>query len=189
MERRVVPMTVALNPSTWYHTLLNYKTVQFREYGTILGSLAYRWLNQHHDRLAATLGGEPDYVAVVPSKKGRTTYETQPLRRALATVAPMRDRLREVLRCARPVTERLREYRPEIFEAANDVRGHRIVLVEDTWISGATALSAAGALLDAGAESVVITPIGREMKPAFHGEEHPYLTYLEHDYDLEAWPR
>ena len=189
MERRVVPMTIALNPSTWYHALQNYKTAQFREYGSTLGSLAYRWLNRHHDRLANILGGEPDYVTVVPSKKGVTTFETQPLRKALATVTPMRERLREVLRCASPMMERLREYRPDIFAPVADVSGHRVILVEDTWITGATALSAAGALLDAGAESVVITPIARDMKPTFHGEEHPYLRYIRHEYDLEAWPR
>lgn len=87
------------------------------------------------------------------------------------------------------MTERLREYRPEIFAPVAEVGGHRIILVEDTWITGATALSAAGALLDAGADSVVITPIARDMKPAFHGEEHPYLVYIQHEYELEAWPR
>jgi glutamine phosphoribosylpyrophosphate amidotransferase len=87
------------------------------------------------------------------------------------------------------MSERLVTYRPEIFEVVDDVAGDRIVLVEDTWIRGATALSAAGALLSAGAGAVVITPIARDVKPSFHGEDHPYLSYLTAGYDITAWPR
>lgn len=189
MERRVVPMTVALNPSAWFWALQTYKAAMYREHASTLGALAYRWLSEHEHRLTSLLGGEADYVTVVPSKKGTTTYETQPLRRALSIVAPLAQRMRQALRCVAPMAERLREYRPEIFAPTLYVNGHRIILVEDTWITGATALSAAGSLLEAGAASVVITPIARDMKPTFHGKDHPYLTYIDHDYDIEAWPR
>jgi hypothetical protein len=189
LRRRVVPMSVALNPSAWYWALQTYKAAQFPEHASTLGALTYRWLTEHEQEVTALLGGEPDYVTIVPSKKRGIDYATQPLRRALATVTPMGERLREVLRCANPSTERLKEYAPEIFDPVCDVRGDRIILIEDTWITGSTALSAAGALLNGGAASVIITPIAREMKPAYHGEEHPYLRHVASDYDITAWPR
>jgi orotate phosphoribosyltransferase len=84
---------------------------------------------------------------------------------------------------------RLQESDPSVFDVVCDVEDARIILVEDTWITGATALSAAGALIEAGAEAVVITPIAREMKPAYHGDDHPYLEYLTAPYRLTVWPR
>jgi orotate phosphoribosyltransferase len=68
--------------------------------------------------------------------------------------------MREVLR-GRPPTSagRPRSYEPGIFDTVEDVEGDRVLLVEDTWISGATALSAAGNLfpnLRAGEYSVCI---------------------------------
>ena len=65
----------------------------------------------------------------------------------------------------------------------------RIVLIEDTWITGATAVSAAGALLDAGADSVVIAPIARDFRVLYHAEDHPYLAHIARGYDVRFWPR
>jgi hypoxanthine-guanine phosphoribosyltransferase len=81
-------------------------------------------------------------------------------------------------------------YEPGIFDTVEDVDGDRVLLVEDTWISGATALSAAGNLLEAGANSVVIVPLAREMKLAYHRDLSPeYISYLDGLYDVKSWPR
>lgn len=42
------------------------------------------------------------------------------------------------------------------------VSGRRIVLVEDTWVSGSPAVSTAIALRRAGAAAIVLTPIARK---------------------------
>lgn len=185
----VVPMTIVENPSDWYFALLTYKQTQFREHGPTLGALAYEWLTAHRADLPELLGGEPTHTTIVPSKKGRTTFETQPLRRALALVQKMEAEVQELLRCAAARSTRLMACDPGVFETVADVDDARIVLIEDTWITGSTALSAAGALLEAGAASVVITPIAREMKKSFHGEDHPYRKYIAGEYDLHSWPR
>lgn len=188
VEDRVVPMTIAENPSPWYSALYTYKKTQFREYGAKIGALAYRWLQTHTEQLVAMLGGDYDYVTIVPSKRG-TPYAIQPLQKALSLVRPMSTIMKDVLSCPGQFTGRLNSYKPELFQTVIDVVGDRIVLVEDTWISGATALSAAGALLEAGAKSVVVTPIARELKPAFWGYDHPYRAYIDGDYDIDFWPR
>jgi adenine/guanine phosphoribosyltransferase-like PRPP-binding protein len=55
------------------------------------------------------------------------------------------------------------------FVAAPDVRGARILLVDDTFTTGARAQSAASALQLAGARVIAVMPIGRVIDPS-HGE-------------------
>ena len=185
----VVPMTVAENPSDWYSALMTYKRTQFVEHGSTIAALAYEWVKAHAGNLADLLDGHATHVSLVPSKNAGITFDSQPLRRALALVRPMSENLRELLRCVSTRSKRLMECDPGVFDTVADVDGARIILIEDTWITGSTALSAAGTLLEAGAASVVITPIAREMKRSFHGDDHPYRKYIEDKYDLNVWPR
>ena len=53
------------------------------------------------------------------------------------------------------------------FESVRDVRGERVLLVDDTFTTGATAQSAASALGNAGATVVGIVAVGRVIKPGF----------------------
>src|SRR5437763_51405 len=163
LRRHVVPMTIAVNPSVWYSMLLTYKKGQFPENAPIVSAVAYEWLKKHAKDIAGVLGGRADVVTIVPSKRGHS-YEAQPLRRALATIPAFAKRLSPALRCVRPDLGERMKYVPEIFEPVDPraVKYKRVLLIEDTWISGATAVSAAGALLRAGAKRVLIVPIARE---------------------------
>jgi hypothetical protein len=87
----VVPMTSALNPSPWYMRLATYKAGN-PEYRQFIGSLAYTSFAAQAGPIAALLGGEPTLLTIVPSKRG-VDYEAQPLRRALALVPPLAERL------------------------------------------------------------------------------------------------
>jgi hypothetical protein len=52
---------------------------------------------------------------------------------------------------------------PDAWRAA--VRGSRVVLVDDTYVSGARSQSAAAALRQAGARSITVVPLGRVIRP------------------------
>jgi hypothetical protein len=52
------------------------------------------------------------------------------------------------------------------FVTTRDVSGARVLVIDDTWTSGATAQSAASALALAGAEVAGIVPIGRIVSPS-----------------------
>ncbi|MHB8342292.1 MAG: hypothetical protein ACYDB7_14160, partial [Mycobacteriales bacterium] len=54
-------------------------------------------------------------------------------------------------------------------EAARTVAGGRVLLVDDTWTTGASAQSAAAALKEAGAEVVAIVVVGRHVAPGWAG--------------------
>lgn len=53
------------------------------------------------------------------------------------------------------------EPNPTAFEPTGDVRGRRVLIVDDTFTSGARVHSVAGALSSAGATVVAAVPIGR----------------------------
>lgn len=89
----------------------------------------------------------------------------------------------------RPSLYGRRSFTPEMFDATIDVAGKRLLVIEDTWATGATALSACGALYAAGAEAVVLTPIARLLNAPYFPVEHPYRQHLRGEYDVTFWPR
>ena len=191
LNSRVIPMTSALNPSKWYTALVNYKTLQ-RELGEVLVSIAYHFLDSRGSQISALLIGAPTVITVVPSKRG-VLYEHQPLARALSRVDSLKSMLCQTLEHDSKQMVRHRTYNAAAFvRGPTDVQGERVALIEDSWVSGATATSAAGALLGFGAASVVILPIARVIDPGFWPETHPYRDAMKapfEPYDSSAWPR
>jgi len=186
--RHVVPMTTALNPSSWYSRLVAYKTVG-GESMLVLAALTSVYLTAHRSHLSSLLGGNPSVITVVPSTRGRP-FEQHPLPRALRLATALRDHVIRAVSFVPNATIGRQEYKPSVFRADKDtVAGGRIVLIEDTWVSGSKALSAAGALLEAGAAAVVVVPIAREIRPGFWGADHPYLQSSRSPYDVNFWPR
>ena len=186
LQAKVVPMTTALNPSAWYSRLLTYKKGS-PEHLRLLGALAATWLERHRAAIAKLLEGEPDLLTVVPSKRG-VEYARQPLRQALSYFGPPPLPLRQTLRHLEGGHRH--QYTPEIFAPAGaSLAEQRIVLVEDTWVTGATAFSAAGALLAHGAKAVCILPLARSVDANFWGEPHPYRAAMRTPYDVALWPR
>lgn len=192
LQRRVVPLTSTLEEGPWYGQLIAYKTTSTAPW-PLLGSLVLRFTSLHRTRLQSLLGGAPTAVCVVPSTRGIRVPD-QPLHRMLLAMPRASD---DALPAPAPLLEHTgkpvprQSYTPSAFRPTRGamVRRGRIVLVEDSWTSGANAMSAAGALLDAGAGSVVVLPIARLVKATFWGEDHPYLTAMRKPYDVRRWPR
>jgi len=172
-------MSAVANPSPWYGRLVRYKSGNDESH-TVVSALATLFLTAHEQRLATLLGGPISQIAVVPSTRGRS-FDQQPLAGTIRRSVAFRDRLANVLSHRSGVTIGRQEYKPAFCEVdIARVRGERIVVVEDLWVSGAKAVSAAGALLEAGAASVVVVAVAREIRPSspFCGEDHPYLTEM-----------
>jgi predicted amidophosphoribosyltransferase len=189
LERHVVPMTSALSPSPWYTRLLTYKQGH-PEYGAALAALTHVYLEANSDRIEQLVGGALTVLTIVPSKRG-LSFDDQPFRKTLARVPPIRDRLVQTLIHVAGQTVGRREYNPAAFACGPvRVRGERIVLLDDTWVTGATAVSAAGALLREGAKGVVLLPLARMVDSEFWPKEHPYRQAMSAvPYDPAVWPR
>jgi hypothetical protein len=166
-------MTTSVNPGPWYTRLSTYKEFAFAK-GDLLTAVASLFLKSNDANIAGILGGPPTLTTIVPSTSG-ITYSLQPLRRTLARSPEIDKRLTECLAYIKGQQTQRRIYTPDVFRASVDVVGQRVVLIEDTWVTGATAISAAGALLEAGALSVAVLPIARIV------EKNSYLSpkYLE----------
>ncbi|HEX6925389.1 MAG TPA: hypothetical protein VF167_08160 [Longimicrobiaceae bacterium] len=145
----------------------------------------------HRSRIEELLGGAPDAFTVVPSTRG-VPFNKQPLRNVLNLIVPWRRQLVQLLEHDPNVKVPRRSYRPEAFRPVGSVEGARVVLVEDLWVSGAKAVSAAGSLIQAGAHRVVIVPIARMIDPpgsAFFAADHPYFEWMMEEHDYKRWPR
>jgi len=105
---------------------------------------------------AADMPGGPTHLAVVPT--GRARPGSHPL---LAMTAPYLHRPCAVL-SARSGIFPERELDPCRFRA-RPIPGARVLLIDDTWTSGASAQSAALALRSAGAARVATVVLGRHV--------------------------
>jgi len=185
-----VPMTTSLNPSPWYSYLLQYKNGYLDSYGPIIAAVAQTWLAAHQQEIAAMLGGAPQLVTVVPSKRGYS-FETQPLVRALSMVPPLKAQLAHTLTYVKDAPVQRRQYNPDAFAAgATNVGDKRVLLLEDAWITGATPISAAGALLREGAAAVLLVSLARVVNEGYLADpSDPYRQAMAVAYDPTAWPR
>lgn len=192
----VIPATVATNPGLWFNRLSTYK-VSYPSYRAHVAALAWSFIELHEERLAAMAGGAIGVVTPVPSKRGRS-YMEQPLRQALSAVRPIRDRMADTLQFVpAPDINWRRDYYPQCFDGGPDsVAGQHVLLIEDSWVTGATALAAAGALIGLGARGVAILALARVIDVSFwQGREHPYLERVSADsasrepFDITRWTR
>lgn len=191
LRTMIVPITCAREEGWWYHQLLAYKTASAERW-PFLRELVIRFVDIHQRSIASLLGGAPTASTVVPSKRGRRV-NAQPLFRLLQGVAPSAPGafpLPSVLVEHTGDAAPRQTYAPTAFRLSTRtaIRGARIILVEDSWASGTTAVSAAGALLDAGA-SVVILPIARLINTTYWKENHPYVQAMQQPFDITRWPR
>lgn len=160
----VVPCSVAVGDSDWYRAVYTYKAGSFDVYAEVLSSVLSTWLHINGRRVTSALGGKPDLVTVVPSK--RVDHPT-PLWEVVHGLPALRPKLRQLLRyrpgAARPTSRDT--VISDQFDVVEDVTNRAIVLIEDTWVSGQTPVGAALALTEARAASVAVIPIARMVYP------------------------
>lgn len=188
LHRRFIAATTALNPGPWYSRLDSYKR-SAPQHMPLIASVTWKFLHEHKDRFDALLGGAADHLVIVPSTRGYP-YNEQPLWKALSRAAPLRDLLAPVVRHAGQGRPPRQEYTPTAFEVDGDaVRGKRLIVIDDTWVSGRNLISVAGALLEGGAAEVVPFAVARVVRASFRSPEHPYRIAMARPFELTSWPR
>ena len=138
-------MTAVEQPSPYYSALWAYKTSEPRQI-PFLASIVTLFTRANATNITRMLGGPPDLVAIVPSKRG-VPFKDQPLRRVVDLVIGLRELLQQVAIYKAGEPFRRNKYMPETFAVVDGaVSGRRVLLIEDTIASGVTAISVAGAL-------------------------------------------
>lgn len=150
-----------------------------------LAAVLWRFLVAHEQCIARERNAESfEVVTTVPSSSLDRDAE-HPLRDIVGRlVEPTARRYRRLLRPTTAETDRravdLRRY-----EVADTNVGESVLLIDDTWTTGASAQSAAGVLKEAGAEFVAVVVIGRHVHDDY-ADNAQRLRDLPHMFD---WTR
>jgi predicted amidophosphoribosyltransferase len=173
-ERRLatlVPISLSLGGSHVHHVLADYKRLQglAAERATReLAAILTRFLGSHEPCVAKAAGlSRFDVVTTVPSGDARRD-EAHPLRKLVAErVEPVRQRYERLLRHS-GIQVRPRSFDARRFTPTRTVEGLNVLLIDDTWTTGASAQSAAAVLQEAGAAAVAAVVVGRHLRRGWH---------------------
>jgi len=168
----VTPISLSVKGRQLARELRQYKHPRRRdsadEVASRLACVCWRFLAEHESCLASAALIESaifDVVTVVPSTSGRRGEH--PLRRIVATaVALTRDRYADLLESTADGGHD-HECVPERYRALKTLSGESVLLVDDTWTTGAHAQSASSTLKAAGAARVAVLVLGRHINPEF----------------------
>jgi hypothetical protein len=169
----VFPVRLCPLPGPLYRMLLGYKESPVAEararFAPMVRLLFEGFLADHAGCLAAAAGGPLDHVLAVPSTARPCGSPLQGVE-GLAASATSRTGAHWsphlLTRAARP----LGHMQPDragfavVAPSARAVLGTRVLLLDDTYVGGARAQSAAAALRRAGARSVVVAVLGRVLR-------------------------
>jgi hypothetical protein len=162
----MVPISYSIGGEQLHHALASYKRLTgapARHFTLELAAVLWRYLVAHEPCLARAVGLSAfDLVTTVPSSE-RGREEMHPLHRLVADcVVPVRDRYERLLERSVAVAIPHR-FTPDKYEARRQLADRSVLLIDDTWTTGANAQSAAAALKAAGAGTVAAVVIGRHV--------------------------
>jgi hypothetical protein len=183
----IAPISYSVGHEQLHHALASYKRLEgdiARRLRAELAAVLWRHLAAHETCVAATAGVSGfDVVTTVPSGSPERD-PAHPLRTIVGElVRPTRDRFRRLLAptgCVLPA----RTFSRERFSASPRLDGETVLLIDDTWTTGASGQSAAAALKAAGASRVAALVIGRHVNRDY-GENDRRLRELPRPFDWE----
>jgi hypothetical protein len=167
----VAPISYSVAREQLHHALRGYKRLEgeaARRLRVELAAVLWRHLAMHEGCVARACGVSGfALVTTVPS--GDRDRDRAHRLRVIAgeLVGPTRDRFERLLirsdQAASP-----RAFSAERFLCRRRLAGEAVLLVDDTWTTGASAQSAAASLKAAGASVVAAVPIGRFLNREWH---------------------
>ncbi len=169
----VFPVRLCALPGPLYRVLLGYKESPVAEararFAPIVRLLFDGFLADHAGCLAAAAAGPLDHVLAVPSTArpgGAPLHGVEGLAASATGRTGGRWSPHLLTRAARPLGHMQPDRAGFAVAAASAgaVPGTRVLLLDDTYVSGARAQSAAAGLRRAGARSVVIVVLGRVLR-------------------------
>jgi predicted amidophosphoribosyltransferase len=162
----VAPISYSVAGEQLHHILVGYKRRTgpvARRFGIELAAVLWRHLDVHEPCIAQAAGVESfELVTTVPSSDRRRDA-SHPLHELVGDlVGPTRARYQRLLRRTHAGVD-AREFSVDKYTSDTDLDGRSVLLVDDTWTTGANAQSAAAALKAAGSGSVAAVIIGRHL--------------------------
>lgn len=186
----VAPISYSVGLEQLHRSLMGYKRLRgevARRLTVELAAVLWRFLAVHEGCVARAAGVSAfELVTTVPSgDRGRDS--AHPLRRIVGDlVGPTRERHQRLLRRS-SLEVAPRTFEVGKFEAVRALDGKPVLLIDDTWTTGASAQSAAAALRRAGAGPVAAVVIGRHLNREWH-ENDRRLRGIARPFDWERCP-
>lgn len=163
----VVPVSLYTVPSQLWHVLRSYKdapppaaTVLATQVAAIIG----RFTARHMTCISELMDAEPSVVTTVPSTRVNPTPGEHPLAVAVRRNTHLAPLHRHVLTRG-PDAAGHNQASDRVFISTRRLDGEPVLLIDDTFTSGARVQSAASALYLAGAAAVTAVVIGRVINP------------------------
>ena len=185
----VAPISYSVAGEQLHHALVSYKRMwgePARHFELGLAAVLWRHLAAHEACLARAAGvgaNEFAVVTTVPSS-WRERARIHPLQQLVGElVGPARGRYTPVLERTEVPADAHR-FSEAKYAARADLTGRSILLIDDTWTTGANARSAAAALKAAGAGAVAALVIGRHVNRGWHHNDRQLRT-LSQPFDWE----
>ncbi len=184
----VTPISYSVAHEQLHHALAGYKRPPSdvaRRFEVELAAVLWRHLAAHERCVARAAGTDVfELVTTVPSST-RERDATHPLHRVVGElVGPTRGRHERLLRGSGARVE-ARRFRVDKFQAVRDLTGRSVLLIDDTWTTGANARSAAAAMKAAGAGVVAAVVIGRHLHREWDQNDRQ-LRALESPFDWDT---
>jgi predicted phosphoribosyltransferase len=167
----VAPISYSVAHEQLHHALAAYKRCTgpaARRLAVQLAAVLWRYLDAHEQCLAQT-AGVPAFPVVTTVPSGAVARDGEhPLRWMVGeAIGVTRGRYAPLLR--RSSCEVVpRSFSSDRYVAETTLAGEPVLLIDDTWTSGASAQSAAAALKAAGASIVAAVVIGRHVNREWH---------------------
>jgi predicted amidophosphoribosyltransferase len=188
----IAPISYSIAHEQLHHALASYKRLHgapARRFTVELAAVLWRHLTEHERCIAdAVQLATPqfDLVTTVPSSD-MDRDEHHPLRAIVGNlVGPTRDRYERLLRRSdTPVKPR--EFHRDKYSPVRPLDNRSVLLIDDTWTTGANAHSAACTLKAAGASTVAALVIGRHINRAW-GENDSRLKTSRTPFSWEQCP-
>lgn len=166
----VIPISLYTGGSPLWHVLRYYKDGSGRTaelLATQVAAILARFTGRHLRCVAAVLGGDPAVVTSVPSTRPQPRPGRHPLETAIMRVGRLAPRYRPLL-APGPVYVDHNLADDEAFTVPRRLSGERVLLLDDTFTTGARLQSAASALRLYGASAVAAVVIGRVIDPEWN---------------------
>jgi hypothetical protein len=187
----VAPISYSVAHEQLHHALAAYKRLSGEVADRLrlqLAAVIWRHLALHESCIAAAAGIDGPFALVTAVPSGEPAREqSHPLRWIVGeVVGPTRDRYERLLRPSQ-VAVVPRTFDPAKFAALRSLDAESVLLIDDTWTSGANAQSAAAALKSAGAGAVAVLVIGRHVNRGWRDNDR-ILRALPSPFDWTVCP-
>ncbi len=166
LMQRVVPVSMAISPGPWYNRMSRYKLADTDDM-YLVAAAAYAAIEAYRSEIVTMLGGEIDAICVTPSTRGVADGKSLRLLNSLELIGDVTRPVESLLHHVTGQAKLRNTFSPQLFDGDRArIEGRRIILVDDTWVTGAATISAAATLQRLGASSLVIMPIARRIEAA-----------------------